>query len=46
MDDRTGGYGNEAARVGPYVDMHKNYLSKIPVIKEYMSIRSGERNFK
>jgi hypothetical protein len=46
IDDRTGGYGNEAARVGPYVDMHKNYLSKIPVIKEYMSIRSGERNFK
>ncbi|GEM_PF-2962524 len=33
--DQTGGYGNDADRSGPYVDMYANYLSKIPVFQEY-----------
>ncbi len=34
--DQTGGYGNEADRSSQYVDMFTNYLSKIPVIQEYL----------
>jgi hypothetical protein len=38
--DQTGGYGNENMKAGQYyVDMFKNYLSKIPVIQEYLRAR-------
>lgn len=35
--DQTGGYGNEDDKKNAYVDMFKNYLSKNPIIKEYLS---------
>ncbi len=38
--DQTGGYGSDALRAGQhgeYADMFENYLSKIQVIKEYLS---------
>lgn len=31
------GYGNDKLRSGKYVDMFENYISKIPVIKKYLS---------
>ena len=31
------GYGNDELRQGRYVDMFKNYISKIPIIAEYVS---------
>ena len=36
LHDQTDGYGNDQDKQGPYVDMFKNYLSKIPMIQEYM----------
>jgi hypothetical protein len=33
--DQTGGYGNEEMRVKHYVDMYKNYISKIPLVQEF-----------
>lgn len=33
--DQTGGYGNTDISLPPYVDMYKNYLSKIPLIQEF-----------
>ena len=41
--DQTDGYGNEAGRNGMYVDMFQNYISKIPVIQEYLQV-SAERS--
>lgn len=38
----TGGFGNDADRKGPYTDMFKNYLSKIPIIQEYYKARGIE----
>ncbi len=38
--DQTGGYGNDGLRNGPYVDMFENYLSKVPVIREYCESRN------
>jgi len=35
MTDQTGGYGDVENRHKSYVDMWKNYLSKIPIIIEY-----------
>lgn len=35
----AGPYGNTEKRKGPYVDMYKNYLSKIPVIARYQHVR-------
>ncbi|MDO8571334.1 MAG: hypothetical protein Q7R79_01515 [bacterium] len=35
--DQTGGYGNPNRRSGSYVDMYENYVSKIPVIQEYLN---------
>ena len=32
---QSGGYGNYEIASGSYIDMYKNYLSKVPVIKEY-----------
>jgi hypothetical protein len=32
---QAGDYGNDADARGHYVDMYKNYLSKVPVIQEY-----------
>lgn len=40
--DQTGGYGNKQLRKGVYVDMYKNYLCKIPVIDQYIKIRTVE----
>ncbi|MDP2695726.1 MAG: hypothetical protein Q8O87_00550 [bacterium] len=40
--DQTGGYGNDAMKKESYVDMYKNYLSKIPVIKQYVDMRMTE----
>jgi len=37
--DQTGGYGNDNLRVEPYVDMWENYLSKVPMIQEYLHAR-------
>ncbi len=34
--DQTGGYGDETNRFKSYVDMYKNYISQIPVVKEYL----------
>jgi hypothetical protein len=36
--DQTGGYGDESNRLKSYVDMYKNYIGKIPVVKEYESL--------
>ncbi len=33
--DQTGGYGDETNRFKSYVDMHKNYISKIPAVKDF-----------
>lgn len=45
---QAGGYGNlelRGGRKGRYVDMFKNYLSKIPVIREYLKlVKSRERS--
>lgn len=38
-EDPTGGYGNKALMNGRYEDMFENYLSRIPVIKEYLASR-------
>ncbi len=35
--DQTGGYGDEANRHKHYVDMYKNYVSKIPLIQEFVA---------
>jgi hypothetical protein len=35
--DYDGGYGSDKVRSRNYVDMYENYLSKIPVIKEYLA---------
>ena len=37
------GYGNDNDRDGHYVDMFENYLSKIPVIKDYVRSKSQRR---
>ena len=34
---QAGDYGNDADTRGHYVDMHKNYLSKVPAIQEYIA---------
>jgi hypothetical protein len=39
--DQTDGFGNEAIRVGNYVDMFTNYLSKMPIIQEYMIAKAA-----
>lgn len=39
--NQTGGYGNESFRTNNYVDMFQNYLSKIPVIQEYLDASLG-----
>jgi hypothetical protein len=39
--DQTGGYGNDKIRNGSYVDMYENYLSKIPIIKEYAATKGN-----
>ncbi len=39
--DQTGGYGDDSDRRGSYVDMFKNYNSKIPIIKEYREWRNN-----
>ncbi len=44
--DQTGGYGNTAIRKGNYVDMSKNYLRHIPVIREYVEAKSARENKK
>lgn len=36
-DDQEGGYGNEDLRKGEYVDMYKNFHSKIPIIEAYQA---------
>ena len=33
----SGGYGNSRDSIGHYVDMFENYLSKIPLIQEYLN---------
>ena len=33
--DQTGGYGDEENRQKSYVDMWRNYLSKVPIISEF-----------
>lgn len=38
------GYGNNAKRNGSYVDMFDNYLSKIPVIREYLAVKGIKPN--
>ncbi len=38
---QTGGYGNNNLSNGNYVDMFQNYLSKIPIIQEYLRIYHG-----
>ena len=35
-DSQSGGYGNNGLRRGSYVDMFENYLSRVPVIQEYL----------
>jgi hypothetical protein len=37
---QDGGYGNTSKTNGRYVDMFKNYLSKVPVIQEYCKSRN------
>ena len=39
-EDLAGNFGNDGERIGPYVDMSENYLSKVPVIREYIEIKS------
>jgi hypothetical protein len=39
---QTGGYGNDKISYGSYVDMFENYISKIPVIQEYLRISQGD----
>jgi ADP-heptose:LPS heptosyltransferase len=36
-DEQAGGYGNYKLHKDAYVDMFENYLSKIPVIQEYLA---------
>jgi len=43
-EDLAGNFGNDRERIGPYVDMSENYLSKIPVIREYIEIKSKRKN--
>lgn len=38
---QSAGYGNEQDRRGNYVDMFENYLSKIPVIQEYIASKES-----
>ena len=38
-----GGYGNPDMAKGHYVDMWKNYLSKIPIIQEYLVHKEAEQ---
>jgi len=35
-EDLAGNFGNDKEKIGPYVDMFKNYLSRVPVIREYI----------
>jgi hypothetical protein len=42
--DQTGGYANLANRKYDYADMYENYLSRIPVIKEYQAIKNSRVN--
>lgn len=37
--NQTGGYGNDQLTEGHYSDMYENYLSKIPIIKEYQQLK-------
>lgn len=37
---QTGGYGNPQKSQGSYVDMFEKYVSKIPVIQEYLKLRT------
>lgn len=41
-DNETGGYGNPQRRNGQYVDMFEKYVSKIPIIQEYLKLRAEE----
>ena len=43
-EDLAGNFGNDREKIGPYVDMSENYLSKIPVIREYIEIKSKRKN--
>ncbi|MFC1625945.1 FHA domain-containing protein, partial [Patescibacteria group bacterium] len=40
-EDQSYQYGNSELRNGSYVDMYKNFLSKIPVIQEYQNFITG-----
>jgi hypothetical protein len=42
--DQTGGYGNDKLRNGSYVDMYENYISKIPVVNEYIKSYSERQS--
>ncbi len=39
--NQSGKFGNLEDRQGKYVDMFKNYLSKIPVIQEYLRVSAS-----
>jgi hypothetical protein len=39
-DEMSAGYGNNNLKNGDYVDMYEKYLSKIPVIQEYINFHS------
>ena len=38
---RVGEYGNPKLKMGKYIDMYENYVSKIPIIREYKKRREN-----
>ncbi len=42
--DQTGGFGNPNLRKGLYVDMYEKYLSKMPLIQEYLTFFPPEKD--
>ena len=47
-EKQSDGYGGKPSGYGSYVDMYENYLSKVPLIKEYQRVikeRLSSKNF-
>jgi len=42
-EDLAGNFGNDKEKIGPYVDMFKNYLSRVPVIREYIESKKTSK---
>ena len=42
-DEMAKGYGNNNMRKGDYVDMYEKYLSKVPVIREYINFALNQQ---